>query len=47
MFVIIVWKFSLDSIVIICDFHDVFPANLLGLPPECDIEFVIYLESNI
>lgn len=35
---------SLDSFSIVSKFSNIFPTNLCGLPPECDIVFVIDLE---
>jgi hypothetical protein len=29
-----------------CEFEDVFPEELPGLPPDCDVEFVINLVSG-
>jgi hypothetical protein len=33
----------LEDITIVCEFPDVFPDDLLGMPPDRDIEFVIEL----
>jgi hypothetical protein len=34
---------SLDEIGIVREYPDVFPEELLGMPPDCDIEFMIEL----
>ena len=34
---------SIKEVPVICDFPDVFPANLPGLPPDRDVEFAIEL----
>jgi hypothetical protein len=34
---------SIADIPIVCEFHDVFPNDLLGLPPDRDVEFKIEL----
>jgi hypothetical protein len=34
---------SLEDIKVVCDFRDVFPDDLSGMPPDRDIEFVIDL----
>ncbi|XP_070025283.1 uncharacterized protein [Nicotiana sylvestris] len=34
---------SIDSVPIVRDFSDVFPADLLGMPPDMDIDFGIDL----
>ncbi|KAK8942809.1 hypothetical protein KSP39_PZI009568 [Platanthera zijinensis] len=36
----------LEEIPVVRDFSDVFPANLPGLPPDRDVEFVIDLEPG-
>ena len=34
---------KLENIPIVCEFRDVFPEDLLGLPPDREIEFSIYV----
>ena len=34
---------SIKDIRVVCEYPDVFPDDLLGMPPECDIEFIIDL----
>jgi hypothetical protein len=34
---------SIDNISVVCEFPDVFPDDLLGLPPDQDVEFKIEL----
>jgi hypothetical protein len=34
---------TLDQVLVVCEYPDVFPEELLGMPPDRDIEFVIYL----
>ena len=34
---------SLEDIKVVCDYSDVFPDELLGMPPDRDVEFVIDL----
>ena len=36
-------KVTLDSVQIVQEFQDVFPENLLGLPPDRELEFGIEL----
>jgi hypothetical protein len=31
------------EVLVVSEFHDVFPEELPGMPPDCDIEFVIEL----
>ena len=33
----------LEEIPVVCDYPDVFPDDLPGLPPDRDVEFVIEL----
>jgi hypothetical protein len=33
----------IEDIRVVCEYPDVFPDDLLGMPPERDIEFTIYL----
>ena len=35
-----------ESVPVVRDFIDVFPTDLPGLPPECDIDFPIELEPG-
>jgi hypothetical protein len=35
---------EIQDILVVCEFSDVFPENLPGLPPERDVEFVIELK---
>jgi hypothetical protein len=37
---------EIQDIPVVCEFSDVFPKDLLGLPPERDVEFVIELKPN-
>jgi hypothetical protein len=34
---------SLENIKVVCDYPDVFPDELPGMPPDREIEFVINL----
>jgi hypothetical protein len=38
---------ELQDIPVVCEFPDVFPEDLPGLPPERDVEFVIELKPGI
>ena len=38
---------DLTSIPMVCEFLDVFPKDLPGLPPDRDVEFSIELEPGI
>ena len=37
---------KLEDIAVVCNFPDVFPQELPGLPPEREVEFVIELASR-
>ena len=37
---------DLASIPMVCEFPDVFPKDLSGLPPDRDVEFAIELEPG-
>jgi hypothetical protein len=37
---------DLASIPVVCEFSDVFPEDLPGLPPDRDVEFIIELEPS-
>ena len=37
---------KLEDIPVVCEYADVFPDDLPGLPPERDIEFVIELQPG-
>jgi hypothetical protein len=37
---------NLEEIPVVCDYLDVFPDDLLGTPPDRDIEFVIELQPG-
>ena len=37
---------DLASIPMVCEFLDVFPKDLSGLPPDRDVEFAIELEPG-
>jgi hypothetical protein len=37
---------EIKDIPVVCEFPDVFPEDLLGLPPERDVEFVIELKPG-
>src|SRR6185437_2129902 len=37
---------SLEEIPVVCDYSDVFPEDLPGLPPDRDVEFVIELQPS-
>jgi hypothetical protein len=46
------WAFEaivreVQDILVVCEFLDVFPEDLLGLPPERDVEFVIELKPGM
>jgi hypothetical protein len=38
---------EIQDIPVVCEFLDVFPEDLLGLPPERDMEFVIELKPDM
>ena len=37
---------NLASILVVCEFLDVFPEDLPGLPPDREVEFFIELEPG-
>ena len=37
---------NLTSILVVCEFLDVFPKDLPGLPPDREVEFSIELEPS-
>jgi hypothetical protein len=37
---------SIEEIPIVCEFPDIFPKDLPGLPPERDVEFAIELKPG-
>ncbi|XP_049386266.1 uncharacterized protein LOC125850460 [Solanum stenotomum] len=37
---------SIESVSIVCEFRDVFPSDLPGMPPDRDIDFCIELEPG-
>ena len=37
---------KLEEIPVVCEYADVFPDDLPGMPPDRDIEFVIELQSG-
>jgi hypothetical protein len=37
---------EIQDILVVCEFPDVFPEDLPGLPPERDVEFVIELKPG-
>jgi hypothetical protein len=37
---------SLDEIPVVCEYPDVFPDELPGMPPDRDVEFVIELQPG-
>jgi hypothetical protein len=37
---------SLEEIPVVCDYPDVIPDDLPGMPPDQDIEFVIELQPG-
>ena len=37
---------SIESVSVVCEFLDVFPADLPGMPPDRDIDFCIDLEPG-
>jgi hypothetical protein len=37
---------AISDVPVVCEFEDVFPEELPGLPPDCDVEFVINLVSG-
>jgi hypothetical protein len=36
-------KRTLEDVLVVCEYPDVFPEELPGLPPDRDVEFVIDL----
>jgi hypothetical protein len=38
---------EIQDIPVVCEFSDVFPEDLPGLPPERDVEFVIELKPDM
>jgi hypothetical protein len=38
---------KIQDILVVCEFPDVFPEDLSGLPPERDVEFVIELKPDM
>jgi hypothetical protein len=38
---------EIQDIPVLCEFPDVFPEDLPGLPPERDVEFVIELKPGM
>jgi hypothetical protein len=38
---------TLDQVLVVCEYPDVFPKELLGMPPDRDIEFIIELIPGI
>ena len=34
---------TLDDHPILCEYEDVFPDEILGMPPQCDIDFYMDL----
>jgi hypothetical protein len=37
---------NLEKIPVVCDYPDVFPDDLSGMPPDWDIEFMIELQPS-
>jgi hypothetical protein len=37
---------EIQDLPVVCEFSDVFPKDLPGLPPESDVEFVIELNPG-
>jgi hypothetical protein len=37
---------KINAIPVVCEFPDVFPDDLPGLPPDRDVEFVIELKHG-
>jgi hypothetical protein len=37
---------QLEGIPVVCEYPDVFPDDLLGMPPDRDVEFVIELQRG-
>ena len=37
---------SIENIPVVCEYSDVFPEDLPGLPPDRDVEFVIELQPG-
>lgn len=35
-----------ESVLVVCEFPDVFPADLPGLPPNRDVDFVIEVDPS-
>jgi hypothetical protein len=40
-------ELPLKKIPVVCEYADVFPNELLGMPPDRDIEFAIELQSGM
>jgi hypothetical protein len=40
-------KFPLKKILVVCEYADVFPDELPGMPPDRDIEFAIELQAGM
>ena len=38
---------SLYSVLVVCEFTDIFSENLPRLPPQCEVEFAIELYPHI
>jgi hypothetical protein len=38
---------TLDQVLVVCEYPDIFPEELLGMPPDRDIEFMIELIPRI
>ncbi|XP_057954010.1 uncharacterized protein LOC131148312 [Malania oleifera] len=38
---------KLEAIAVVCEFPNVFPEDLPGLPPDCEVEFAIELATNM
>ena len=37
---------AIQSVPVVCEFPDVFPEELPGMPPDREVEFVIELEPG-
>ena len=37
---------GVELVPVVCEFPDVFPKELMGMPPKRDVEFLIQLEPR-
>jgi hypothetical protein len=38
---------AISDVLVVCEYEDVFPEELMGLPPDYDVEFMINLVQDI